>query len=374
MVKVLDKTFEIFIKKEEIADEVSALATQINEDFKGEEVVFIAVLNGAFMFASDLMKHIDLDCEISFVKMNSYSGTHTTGTVNELIGLNTELKGRNVVLVEDIVDTGITMDKIISLVNSHEPKQVKICSLLYKPNAFKGLNKPHYVGFTIPNSFVVGYGLDYNEQGRNLDAIYQIRNEKIESKMLNIVLFGPPGAGKGTQSERLIERYGLVHLSTGDIFRANMKNETELGILAKSYISKGQLVPDEVTINMLKSEVLKKKDANGFIFDGFPRTKTQAEALDLFLAEINTSITSMISLDVEEEELKKRLANRAKDSGRADDADPIVIANRIEIYKNETMPVKQYYLDQNKWIKIDGFGTIDEITTRLFATVDSLSK
>jgi adenylate kinase len=153
-----------------------------------------------------------------------------------------------------------------------------------------------------------------------------------------------------------------------------MKNETELGILAKSYISKGQLVPDEVTINMLKSEVLKKKDANGFIFDGFPRTKTQAEALDLFLAEINTSITSMISLDVEEEELKKRLANRAKDSGRADDADPIVIANRIEIYKNETMPVKQYYLDQNKWIKIDGFGTIDEITTRLFATVDSLSK
>ena len=190
--------------------------------------------------------------------------------------------------------------------------------------------------------------------------------------MLNIVLFGPPGAGKGTQSFKLIEKYGLIHLSTGDIFRANIKGETELGVLAKSFIDKGQLVPDEVTINMLKSEVLNHSNAKGFIFDGFPRTNAQAKALDLFLEEIDSSITQMISLDVEEEELKIRLANRAKDSGRVDDADPEVIQNRINVYKAETAPVKDFYAAQDKWMKVDGQGTIEEITSRLYTAVDSL--
>lgn len=190
--------------------------------------------------------------------------------------------------------------------------------------------------------------------------------------MLNIVLFGPPGAGKGTQSERLIERYGLVHLSTGDIFRANIKGETELGILAKSFIDKGQLVPDEVTINMLRSEVLKHDNAKGFIFDGFPRTKAQATALDTFLSELNTSISVMLALEVEENELKERLKKRAEFSGRADDANPEIIENRIKVYNNETAPVKDFYLHQNKFVSIDGIGSIDEISERLYSAIASI--
>jgi adenylate kinase len=191
-------------------------------------------------------------------------------------------------------------------------------------------------------------------------------------RMLNIVLFGPPGAGKGTQSERLIEKYGLVHLSTGDIFRANIKGETELGLLAKSYIDKGQLVPDEVTINMLRSEVIKHQDPKGFIFDGFPRTNNQAVALDSFLKASGTSISVMLALEVEENELKERLKKRAEVSGRADDADPEVIANRIKVYNAETAPVKDFYLKQGKFISIDGIGSIDEITNRLFSAIDQL--
>ena len=136
--------------------------------------------------------------------------------------------------------------------------------------------------------------------------------------MLNVVLFGPPGAGKGTQSERLIDKYGLVHLSTGDIFRANIKGETELGMLAKSYMDKGELVPDAVTIDMLRSEVLKNEAAKGFIFDGFPRTNAQAVALDEFLKSLDTEISLMLALEVEEEELKTRLLKRAEVSGRPD--------------------------------------------------------
>tara|TARA_B100000401_G_scaffold353896_1_gene251475 strand:+ start:891 stop:1469 length:579 start_codon:yes stop_codon:yes gene_type:complete len=190
--------------------------------------------------------------------------------------------------------------------------------------------------------------------------------------MLNIVLFGPPGAGKGTQSDRLIDKYKLVHLSTGDIFRSNIKGETDLGLMAKKFMNKGELVPDSVTIKMLRDVVLKNPEANGFIFDGFPRTNNQAIALDEFLSELNTSITVMLSLDVEEEELKTRLLKRAEVSGRADDADESIIKNRISVYNAETAPVKGFYSNQNKLISVDGQGSIDDITNRLYAEIDSL--
>lgn len=188
--------------------------------------------------------------------------------------------------------------------------------------------------------------------------------------MLNIVLFGPPGAGKGTQAAKLIDKYKLVHLSTGDIFRANIKGKTELGTLAKSYIDKGELVPDEVTIGMLESEVDKNPNAEGFIFDGFPRTTPQAEALETFLKNKETEISVMLALDVAEEELIKRLLLRGKDSGRADDQNESVIANRIKVYNEQTAVVADFYSAQNKFQKIDGVGTIDEIFNRLCIAID----
>lgn len=176
MLQIHDKKFEIFIGKEEIQAEVKSLANQINSDYSGKEVVFVAILNGAFMFAADLMKSVDLPCEISFIKVSSYHGTHTTGRVDEVIGLNTNISGKHVVLIEDIVDTGITMDKVYTLLNVEKPASIEIVSLLYKPEAFKGKHVPKYVGFSIPNKFVLGYGLDYNERGRNTEDLYQLKD------------------------------------------------------------------------------------------------------------------------------------------------------------------------------------------------------
>jgi len=190
--------------------------------------------------------------------------------------------------------------------------------------------------------------------------------------MLNLVLFGPPGAGKGTQSACLIDTYNLVHLSTGDIFRSNMKEGTKLGNLAKSYIEKGALVPDEVTIGMLESEVNSNLNAKGFIFDGFPRTSAQAEALDLFLTSKGTEITAMLALEVEEQELITRLLERGVSSGRADDQNTEIIKNRIQVYENETAILKDYYAAQNKFVGVEGVGSIESITNRLCKEIEAL--
>jgi len=179
--------------------------------------------------------------------------------------------------------------------------------------------------------------------------------------MLNIVLFGPPGAGKGTQSEKLINKYQLVHLSTGDILRGEIAAGTALGREAKKLMDAGNLVPDQVVIGMISSKVDQNKKAKGFIFDGFPRTTAQAQALDKLLAQKHTSITLMLALEVDDNELTKRLLSRGKESGRADDQNEEIIRNRINEYNNKTAPLKEYYTAQNKFHSVNGIGSVEDI-------------
>lgn len=191
--------------------------------------------------------------------------------------------------------------------------------------------------------------------------------------MLNLVLFGPPGAGKGTQSQNLIKKYNLIHLSTGDILRNEITNGTELGLEAKKLMDEGLLVPDEVVIGMISNKLDANKDANGFIFDGFPRTVAQAEALDELLKSKDTSIAGMIALNVDDQELEKRLLNRGKESGRPDDANPEVIRKRIVEYNSKTAPVANFYKSQSKYVSINGIGNIDEIFKEIGKVVDTFS-
>ncbi|KAA3436594.1 adenylate kinase [Rufibacter hautae] len=182
--------------------------------------------------------------------------------------------------------------------------------------------------------------------------------------MLNIVLFGPPGAGKGTQSQKLIEKYGLIHLSTGDLLRSEISRGSELGLKAKGLMDAGLLVPDEVVIGMIESKIADNRDAAGFIFDGFPRTVPQAEALDVLLSKYDQSISCMIALQVSEEELVKRLLLRGQTSGRPDDADETLIQKRVQEYNSKTAPVANYYAQQNKFYSVDGIGEIEEIFSK----------
>ena len=190
--------------------------------------------------------------------------------------------------------------------------------------------------------------------------------------MLNIILFGPPGSGKGTQADNLVEHYDLLHISTGDLFRYEMKNDTPLGLEAKSYIAKGELVPDSVTIGMLKNKVNDNPDVKGYIFDGFPRNIAQAEALDSFLKEKGSEVSKLVALDVQDDEIVKRILNRGLTSGRADDNDESIIRNRISVYNSETAQVFDYYAAFDKSVKVDGIGTIDEILGRLKTAIDNV--
>lgn len=369
MIKLHDKYFKPFVNATQIDHTLTFLANNIAKDLGDEIPVVVGVLNGAFMVVSDFVKKYPKPCEVTFVKLASYQGMQSTNNVTQLIGLNQDLTGRTVIVLEDIIDTGNTLVEIHEAFKHENVKALKIATLFFKPEAYKQDFKLHYVGIEIPNKFIVGFGLDYNGLGRNLPEVYQIKETQ---HMTNLVLFGPPGAGKGTQANFLKEKYNLVHISTGDVFRYNIKNATALGTLAKSFIDKGELVPDQVTIDMLNAEVEKNADANGFIFDGFPRTNAQAESLDKLMVSKNSQINAMIALEVEDEILVERLLERGKTSGRADDADESIIRNRVKEYYDKTAILKDYYANQNKYFGVNGVGSIEDITVRLSAVIDAL--
>lgn len=369
MIKLHDLYFKPFISETEIETAIQRMVTQVAADLQDEVPVFIGVLNGSFMVVSDFVKKYPKPCEVTFIKLASYEGVKSTEDIQRLIGLTQDLTGRTVVILEDIIDTGNTLGEIHRIFKNENVKALKIATLFYKPEAYKKDFKLHYVGIEIPNKFIVGFGLDYNGLGRNLPEIYQL---KTTQHMTNLVLFGPPGAGKGTQANFLKEKYNLVHISTGDVFRFNIKNQTALGMLAKSFIDKGELVPDQVTIDMLNAEVEKNADANGFIFDGFPRTNAQAEALDKLLDSKDSQINAMIALEVDDEVLVKRLLERGKTSGRPDDADENIIRNRIKEYYKKTAILKDYYSAQDKYFGVDGIGSIEDITERLSIVINKL--
>lgn len=189
--------------------------------------------------------------------------------------------------------------------------------------------------------------------------------------MFNLILFGPPGSGKGTQSEKIVEKFKLIHLSTGNLLRQEIADKTPLGLEAKNFMDKGQLVPDEVVIGMIDSCLEKNANAKGFLFDGFPRTVPQAEALDKLLALKKTSIAKVIALDVVEEELIQRLIKRGETSGRSDDTSEVVIRKRFAVYRDETEPVADYYKQQEKFEIIQGIGTVDEIFKALTTLIEA---
>ncbi len=190
--------------------------------------------------------------------------------------------------------------------------------------------------------------------------------------MINLILFGPPGSGKGTQAVKLVEKYNLVHISTGDLFRSQIAEKTDMGMKAKAFMDKGELVPDEVTIGMLKNKMLAHPEAEGFIFDGFPRTIPQAEALDIMLADSKEEIAAVLELEVSEEEIVERLLNRAKTSGRSDDANEDIIRNRFQVYLEKTAPVAKHYAKVDKAHKVNGLGSIDDIFERLVGSIDTV--
>lgn len=369
LIKINDKTFEPYVSAEELNQIAERMASEVYQDLQESRPIFIAVLNGSFMFAADFLRHYKGECEISFVKMASYKGTQSTGKVHQLIGLSTPVEGRDVVILEDIIDTGNTLEEIYRLFENQKVKSFRIATLFFKPDAYKKDLKIDYVGKPIPNRFIVGYGLDFDEIARNLPQVYQLNTSLT---MTNLVLFGKPGAGKGTQAAFLKDKYNLVHISTGDLLRAEKEKGTELGKIAESYSKRGMLAPDEITIKVLEKEVESHPEAEGFLFDGFPRTLAQAEVLDAFLESKGMRIHGTLGLEADEEALIPRIIERGKVSSRADDQDEEKIRKRFSEYNEKTAPLIAFYQAQGKYHPINGIGTIEEITTRLSETIDKI--
>ena len=370
-IKLHDKYFKPFISNAEMEEAIDRLAERVNADFRDSDDVpiFLCVLNGAIMFTAAMMKRLNFKAELVSIKLSSYQGTASTGTVLIPIGLTAPVDGRRVIIFEDIVDTGNTIVALKEMLLSKGAREVRICTMLLKPEVYRKDEKLDYVGKEIPNAFIVGYGLDYNELGRNLPDIYVLDEQK-DNNMKYYILFGPPGAGKGTQATAMVEKYNLHHISTGALLRKEIAAGTELGLKAKSLIEAGALVPDEVVEGMIESEFKTVTGVDGFLLDGFPRTIAQAEALDAILDRNGEKVTSIVSIMIPDEMIIERISHRAAIEGRADDADVSIIKNRIDTYHNQTEPLIDYYKKAGTYNEIDGVGTIEEVRDRIFGLVD----
>ena len=367
-----DKYFVPYIPNADIEKAIDEVAARINDDFKDFDGVpiVLCVLNGSIVFTGELMKRLEFPCELSSIRLSSYEGTLSTGVTRKILGLTTAIKGRTVIVVEDIVDTGKTITDLHAILLEAGAADVKICTLLLKPEVYKKDLKLDYVAMEIENRFIVGFGLDYDQLGRNNKDIYILDDSKPET-MKHYLIFGPPGAGKGTQAAKLIERYGLRHVSTGDLLRREIAAGTPLGMKAKTLIDMGLLVPDEVVEGMIAAELDAHPDVKGFLFDGFPRTTAQAEHLDAILAERGRKVDAVLSLAIPDEAVFERIRHRAEIENRADDTKPEVIQNRIDTYHTKTEPVTAFYKGKGVYREIDGMGTIDEVFEKLCDVIDA---
>ena len=363
-VKLFDKSFRPFIPYEKIEEAIDGVAAKINRDYEGstDVPVLLCVLNGSILFTAELMKRLSFKCEIVSIKLSSYQGTSSTGEVREVMGMTGSVKGKRVIIVEDIVDTGSTIVDLKRILEERGAKEFKVCTMLLKPAIYKKDIKLDYVGMEIPNDFIVGFGLDYDEIGRNSKDIYVL-----DTDMKYYILFGPPGAGKGTQASAMVEKFNLCHISTGELLRGEIAKGSELGQKAKALIDAGELVPDEVVEGMIENKFKTVKGVSGFLLDGFPRTDAQAKALDSMLAKNKEEVTSVVSIMIPDKMIKDRIKHRASIEGRADDAKDETIDNRIKTYHEKTEPLVDFYKKAGKYNEIDGVGTIDEVRDRIAA-------
>lgn len=368
-VRLHDKSFRPFIDYNRIEEAIDNVAAKINSDYEGcEDVpILLCVLNGSILFTAELMKRLTFKCEIISIKLSSYEGTSSTGNVRQVMGMTGDVKGRKVIIVEDIVDSGRTIANLVKILEDEGAAETSICTMLLKPGCYKLDKKIDYVAMEIPDDFIVGFGLDYDGLGRNYKDIYVL-----DSNMKYYILFGPPGAGKGTQAAAMAERFNLCHISTGDLLRGEMAKGSELGLKAKALIEAGELVPDEIVEGMIENKFNTVEGVSGFLLDGFPRTIAQAEALDKMLAKKDEKVTGVVSLMIPDEMIKERIQHRAAIEGRADDASDETIANRIRTYHDKTEPLVDFYKAAGAYNEIDGTGTIDEVRTRIFALMEKL--
>lgn len=365
-----DKTFKPYIRHEKIIAAIDSVAEKVNADFRGcEDVpIILCVLNGAIPFTGELLQRLDFKCELVSIKMSSYQGTKSTGTVLTMMGLTADVSGRRIIICEDIVDTGNTIVALKELLLDKGASDVKICTMLFKSGVYAKHDRIDYVGLDIPNAFIVGFGLDYNELGRNSKDIYVI-----DDNMKYYILFGPPGAGKGTHAGAIAEKYNLKHISTGELLRAEIAAGTQLGKEAKSLIDAGELVPDSVVEGMIESAFDNIKGVDGFLLDGFPRNLSQAQDLDKILERRGSSVTAVLSLMISDDMIRQRIAGRAAIEGRADDASEATITNRIKTYHAQTEPLIEYYKKAGKYYECNSeHGDINENRRRVLNLIDSI--